>query len=199
MPRLLKTEQPHHQKAFERYNALGERRTYTQLASALDVDVSTIKLWGRSFDWQGRIRSRDLEEARQTADQTSNAHVDDRRRRRKLIDLALFKIAKAIAEDKVRYQASDLERIIGLMEKLDAAPMWTNGAPRNDPHEIVEYLRSLLTCNLEKAYHIIKDQLDRDFPGFSERRLPAVSETSFRGSKCSTLEVLEVARAERGD
>lgn len=151
MPRLLKTEQPHHQKAFERYNALGERRTYTQLASALDVDISTIKLWGRSFDWQGRIRSRDLEEARQTADQTSNAHVDDRRRRRKLIDLALFKIAKAIAEDKVRYQASDLERIIGLMEKLDAAPMWTNGAPRNDPHEIVEYLRSLLTCNLEKG------------------------------------------------
>ena len=198
MARLLKTEQPQHVKAFEEYYALGPKRSYAKLAPVLDVDKATIKLWGRSFAWQGRIRAREIAEARETADVTINTHVNDRQRRRKLIDLALFKIAKAIAEDKVKYQASDLERIMRLMEEWDAATNWTDGGPKNDPHEIVEYLRSLLTSNLEEAFTIIKDKLDEEFPGYTERRLPVVSGESFRDSNMATLEVLGIARLERG-
>ena len=61
MPRLLKTEQPHHRKAFERYYALGDQRTYARLAAEIGVDVSTLKLWGRSFGWSQRIGERDAE------------------------------------------------------------------------------------------------------------------------------------------
>ena len=35
MSRLLKDEQPHHLAAFERYQAMGEGRSYTRLAEEL--------------------------------------------------------------------------------------------------------------------------------------------------------------------
>ena len=74
----LQTEQERHRKAFELYCALGERRTYRQLAAQLGVSVSTVKLWSRSFNWQGRIRERDAETARRVADQTLQTQVNER-------------------------------------------------------------------------------------------------------------------------
>jgi len=197
MSRLLKTELPHHLQAFERYYALGERRTYAAIAAEMSVDATTVKLWGRSFRWQERIHARDLEVARKLADHTLRTNVDDRGRRRKLIDLALMKIAKAIAEDKVRYQAADLERILHLLEYWEHSSPESGIKPNATPEEIVAYLRSLMTSTLNQAYQILRAELAQQFPEYTARRLPLESLDPGESNR-SPLAVLEAAMGERG-
>jgi Asp-tRNA(Asn)/Glu-tRNA(Gln) amidotransferase C subunit len=197
MSRLLRTEQPHQLQAFERYFALGEKRTHAAVAREMDVGLAIVKLWARSFSWRDRVHGRELELARQIADKSLKAAVDNKTKRRKILELALAKLARAIAEDKVKYQASDLERIYRLLEELErvdgsAAP------PLEDPQAIVEYLRSILTTYLEEAYCIIREDVRRDYPKAADDLIPEPSDVIWRDSKCSTLGVLGAALIERG-
>jgi hypothetical protein len=198
MPRLLKTELPHHVQAFERYYALGERRTYAAIAAEMDVDVTTVKLWGRSFRWQKRIHARDLEVARKLADHTLRTNVDDRGRRRRLIDLALMKIAKAIAEDKVRYQAADLERILHLLEYWEHSSPESGITPHATPEEIITYLRSLPTFVLADVYRLMRAQLAQEFPEYTAAQFPAESLDGTEGSTCTTYAAICTSLGERG-
>ena len=59
MSRLLKAEQPHHLRAFEFYNALGDKRSFALVAAEMGINVNTAKLWSRSFDWKRRIAERE--------------------------------------------------------------------------------------------------------------------------------------------
>ena len=198
MSRLLKTEQPHQKEAFERYHALGHERSYERLARELGVVTATVKLWGRSFDWQDRIQHRELESARRIADRTETEAIDQRGRHRKVIEMALVKIARAIAEDRVRFQASDLERIVRLLEKWDGTDRWADGPPWDDPQLIVEYLQMITSQLLQAAYTLLRNRLAREFPEYAELRLPLPADPSAWDSKCSTLALLDASLAERG-
>ena len=196
MPRLLKTEQSQHRLGFEHYCALGEKRTYAQVATEMGVDHTTVKLWARSFNWQERVHARDLDLARQIADKTLKTGLDDRARRRKLIDLALAKLFRAIAEDRVKYQISDLERIVRLLEEWDAFE--AGRPPRFDAQEIVKYLLSLCGSDLVAAYRILREQLKAEYPEFTEERLPWAAEAIAGESRCTTLGGIDAALATRG-
>ncbi len=54
--RTLAKEQPHHEKAFEYYYGLGEKRSYNKVAKEFNVSVSTVKLWGKSLRWKERLK-----------------------------------------------------------------------------------------------------------------------------------------------
>ncbi len=112
--RLLAKEQPHHERAFEHYYALGEQRSYDRVAAEFSVAASTVKLWARSFGWQDRVRERDLSIAREVADRTVTGEVDRRERSLQIVHLALVQLAKAIAEGDVRMTLSDLDKLIRL-------------------------------------------------------------------------------------
>lgn len=116
----LRTEQDNHRKAFEMYYALGEKRSYRQVAQQLGVSLPTVKLWARAFGWRQRIRERDATVARKVADHAIQSNVRDGERNQKIVELALMKVAKAIAEGKVRIQLSDLDRILRLQEFLES-------------------------------------------------------------------------------
>ena len=92
MPRRLKTELPHQQEAFERYCAMGTSRSYARLSSEVGVDVSTIKLWGRSFQWTERIRERDMQTARQIADRALQDGLAESDRNLKIVRVALIRL-----------------------------------------------------------------------------------------------------------
>jgi len=116
---LLKNEQEHQKKAFECYYALGEKRSHGRVATQLNVAASTIKLWARSFDWSGRLQERDADVARQIADKAIQSSVDEQGRNHKIVQMALVRLAKAIADGKVRMQLGDLERLIRLQASLE--------------------------------------------------------------------------------
>jgi transposase len=115
----LAHEQEHQKKAFEYYAALGEKRSFTQVAEQVGVSLSTVKLWSRSFGWLQRIRERDAEIARRMADRTLQANFDEQDRNKKIVRMALVRLAKAISEGKIKMKLSDLDRMIRLQSYLE--------------------------------------------------------------------------------
>src|SRR3972149_7213052 len=118
-PDAARLEKENHRKAFELYCARGEKRSFSRLAKELGVSVASLKLWSKSFSWQGRLRERDATIARQAADQVIGSAIAHASRNRKMVELALMKGIKAINSDKVKIQVGDLDRLLRLQAFLD--------------------------------------------------------------------------------
>jgi len=198
MSRLLRVELPRHLQAFERYYALGEKRTYMQVATEVGVDANTVKLWGRSFRWQERVQARDLEVARRMADRTLSSTLDDHTKRRRMVELALAKIIKAIAENRVRFQASDLERILRLLESYER---WAQENPRPghcSPEVLVEFLRAFTAKTLSDARQIILAEMAQEFPEYTAERCAPGYAGGAKVEQDATFALLDTTLAERG-
>lgn len=117
--RTLQREQEHHKQAFEIYFGLGTKRSYKAVANQLGLSVSAVRLMAKSFDWSGKIEKRDAAIARQAADNVIGPALANATRNRKLVELALMKVIKAINSDKVRIQVGDLDRLLRLQAFLD--------------------------------------------------------------------------------
>ena len=120
--RLLVKEQPHQTRAFEYYYALGEVRSYEKVAVEFSAAPSTVKLWGKSFGWRERLRDRDLHVAREVASRTLDSEVSRREQGLQIIRMAVFQLAKAIAEGAVKMSLSDLDKLIRLEAFLSNEP-----------------------------------------------------------------------------
>ena len=120
--RGLVKEKEHHEQAFEYYYGMGERRSYEKVAARFQVALSTVKLWGKSFHWKGRVRERDADVAREMAARTLSDEVSRRERSVQIVQLALVQLAKAIAEGKVKMTLGDLDKLIRLEAFLSDLP-----------------------------------------------------------------------------
>ncbi len=120
--RALVREQPHHEKAFEHYYALGEKRSYEKVAAKFNVSVSTVKLWGKSLRWKERLKERDLQVAREVAGRTLADEVNHRARNLQIVHMALVQLAKAVADGQVKMHLGDLDRLIRLESFLRDEP-----------------------------------------------------------------------------
>jgi hypothetical protein len=109
-----------------------------------------------------------------------------------------MKIAKAIAEDKVRYQASDLERILHLLEYWERSESEAGIKPEATPQELVEYLRSVPTDTLADVYNILRSQLAEEFPAFAAAQFPVESLDGTGESTCTTFAAICTTLGERG-
>jgi transposase len=111
-------EQENHKKAFEFYYGLGEGRSYRLVAEEFGVSLATVKVWGKSFTWKDRVRDRDANAARAMADDNLKSSAEKTARNRKIVEMGLIQVAKAIAEGKVKPTISDLDRLVRLEEFL---------------------------------------------------------------------------------
>lgn len=111
-------EQDHHRRAFEVYNSLGPNRTYRQVAEQIGVSLRTIKNWARAFSWRTRVAERDSEVARRLADQSLDQSVEETERHLKIVNAALIRWVRDLADGKIRMQSGDLDRLIRLQEHL---------------------------------------------------------------------------------
>jgi hypothetical protein len=172
MPRPLKTEQEHHRQGFERYYALGESRSYERVAAEMSVSPAAVKLWGRSFQWRSRVRSRDLEVARRLADRASTTVSDTRSKRRKILDLAIMKLAKAVAEDQVRYTAGDLEKLLRLEQQLADLEQTRELTLSASPEAIAAYLNQVTSATLKEVRRIFWRMLLDLYPDYRNYGCP---------------------------
>jgi hypothetical protein len=109
-----------------------------------------------------------------------------------------MKIAKAIAEDKVRYQAADLERILHLLEYWEHSSPESGIKPNATPEEIITCLRSLPTFVLADVYRLMRAQLAQEFPEYTAAQFPAESLDGTEGSTCTTYAAICTSLGERG-
>jgi transposase len=162
-PRTPQTEPEHHQ-AFELFASLGERRTYRGVASQLGVSERTIRHWARQGNWKQLLREREVEGARRLADQTLESTVTQRSRNRKIVEMALVRLAKAVAEGKVRMQLGDIERLIRLQADLDR--MDVAGFEGRNPKEIMaSFFRWYGTLDRETRQWAVDSLRGRVTPG----------------------------------
>jgi predicted transcriptional regulator len=108
-----------HQQAFEVYAASGPKRTYRQVADQLGVSERTVRHWAKQEKWRQRLGEREAQAARHMADQVIGLSVAHAARNRKMVELALMKVIKAINSDKVKIQVGDLDRLLRLQAFLD--------------------------------------------------------------------------------
>ena len=120
--RTLAKEQPHHERAFEYYYSLGEKRSYERVAKEFNVSPSTVKLWGKSLRWKERLKERDLQVAREVAGRTLADEVSHRERNLQIVHMALVQLAKAVADGQVKMALGDLDRLIRLESFLRDEP-----------------------------------------------------------------------------
>ncbi len=148
--RKLVREQLHHEKAFEHYYALGEKRSYDKVAREFNVSPSTVKLWGKSLRWKERLKERDLQVARELAGRTISDEVNHRERNLQIVHMALVQLAKAVANGQVKMALGDLDRLIRLESFL-----------RDDPdsrQEIV--IADLNNKSNEELREMIRQEMD---------------------------------------
>ena len=142
-----------HQEAFEVYVSLGASRTYRQVAEKLGVSLPTVKRWAKVHAWISKIDEREAQIARQMADQTLHSSLDEMSRNRKLVTLALNRLAKAILNGQVKYQLADVDRLIRLQAFLDGRT--DSSGQYRTPEEFVDhfraYFQSLTTAEMDQA------------------------------------------------
>src|SRR4029077_12248762 len=110
------------ERAFETYYGLGFGRSYAAVAKSLGISEATVKQWGRTLKWQKRVEERDLEVPRTVADRALKGESEHRERQLQIVRMALFHVAKAIAEGKVKATMADLDRLIRLERFLSDEP-----------------------------------------------------------------------------
>lgn len=131
-------EQKHHRQAFEMYVSLGAKRSYRRVAQQLGVSVSSVKAWARQGQWQQRLQEREAQIARETADRTMEAGVQENERNLKIVRMALLQLAKDISERKIKGQLSDVDRLIRLEEYLRGADTRACRDPAHQPFDEIQ-------------------------------------------------------------
>ena len=86
--KILKEETLLHQQAFDFYYALGADRNLTQAGQKFEVRKSTAGLWSKSFDWQDRIKLRDIEISKKLQQKTDTTIISTKANYRKIIQVS---------------------------------------------------------------------------------------------------------------
>ena len=154
-------ETPRHLKAFEIFVALGDGRSYRQVAQQVGVALGTVKRWAKANAWQVKVQERDAHIARQIADRTLNAAIEDVDRKRKLVRAALVRLGQAIVQGKVRMQLSDLDRLIRLDGLLSGHPDGLLGLPESGATS-VEQLKAYIEQTPEYIKKKLSEQIQKE-------------------------------------
>lgn len=162
--RLLVAEQAHHEKAFEYYYGLAEKRNYQKVAAEFNVSISSVKLWGKSFRWKLRLKERDIEVARRMATRTLGDEVNHRERNLQIVHMALVQLAKAVADGQLKMNLGDLDRLIRLESFLRDEPDSRKEVVFGDlRNKSTEELREMVREEMEMF-----KELQGDTPGSGE-------------------------------
>ena len=148
--RTLVKEQPHHERAFEYYYALGEKRSYDKVTAEFSVSLSTVKLWGQSFRWKHRVKDRDIQIAREMASRTLSDEVNHRERNLQIVQMSLVRLAKAVVDGDVKMILGDLDKLIRLESFLRDEP--------DSRHEII--IADLKNKSNEELREMIREEME---------------------------------------
>ena len=93
-----------HQKAFQYYYSLGDKRSYPLVAEKFSVSLTSIKKWSKAHNWLDRVQQRDIEISRRIEKKTNTAIVNSKADYRAEIreNLKLLKALLATALQKVK-------------------------------------------------------------------------------------------------
>jgi hypothetical protein len=126
MAQRITTESEQHRAAFAYYLELGPERSLQAVARKFGVSNTAVKNWARSFHWTRRLAEHEAAVARRTIDIADSQGVETdakaRARNLKMVQMAMLKLAQALASGEVKFQLADLERMVRLETLLTEGP-----------------------------------------------------------------------------
>jgi transposase-like protein len=148
------------EKAFALFLSLGDGRTYQQVAQRMGVALATVKRWSRAGGWQSKVRERDAQAAREVADRFQSGRIAETERNLKIVRAALMRLAKDIAEGRIKSQLSDLPRLVQLEQDLLRPPEPTSADDiRNLTDEQLKARSRELILSLLQSFPDIRDEI----------------------------------------
>ena len=120
--KLLQAESEKHKQAFDYYYSLGSSRSYDKVAVEFGASRSTVKAWGRSFGWGGRVAERDAQVSREVANRTLTDEISRCERNIKIVEMAVMRLARDIRDGRIKTTLADLDRLIRLESFLRKEP-----------------------------------------------------------------------------
>lgn len=122
MAKRIATERDVHRAAFATYLEMGDGRTLLAVARKAGISHTAVKNWARSFGWTQRLAEHEATVARRAIDiaDADGVETDARARARnlKMVQMAMLKLAQAVASGQVRFQMADLDRLVRLERLL---------------------------------------------------------------------------------
>lgn len=135
-------ETKEHTDAFNEYYLMGDKRSLTVLAGDRGVSVKTTKKWSAEFNWQERIKLRDIEIGRKTTEKVDDQIVNTKADYRRDIKLSMQPVKAAInsaiiknkktGKAKLNFSvedAKDLKAMVDSLEKLIKVDLVIMGEP----------------------------------------------------------------------
>ena len=102
-----------------------ECQSNNHVSEKCQVSRQTVRRYREREKWDERLKGIQ-ERTRRKSDETI---ADRRARSKKILAAAIAQIGKKIAEEKLKYTAGDLERLVRLQEWFDGLPDRTEGEP----------------------------------------------------------------------
>lgn len=112
-------EKLRHREAFEYYYSLGSSRSYPQVASQFTVSLTSVKKWAKEFNWQVRVRDRDIKNARKLAKQTDETLLEAKTKYLTIIQNTLQEYEAALQSGDIKINSvKDLAALANLEMSL---------------------------------------------------------------------------------
>ena len=102
-----------HQEAFEFYYTTGAARNLKQVGQKFGVSSTTAGLWSTSFNWQERIKLRDIENARKLQQKSDSTIISTKANYRKIIQASIGTFVKELKENKITVKS--IKDVVDLM------------------------------------------------------------------------------------
>ena len=157
--KVIKKETPEISEAFEYYYAMGEKRSLAKTAEHVGRTSTTLLNWSASFNWQERIKQKEIEYANNIHQRNIKEVVTAKANYRKIFNNLVKKFIDNMQAGKVKMETiSDLERVI----KMDLLLMGeiTENTQIVQSHSIRESDKQLIdrVCtSLERMYGDVDD------------------------------------------
>lgn len=108
-----------HREAFEYYYGLGDGRSYPQVASRFTVSLTSVKKWAKSFQWQQRVRERDIKNAQKLEEQTNETILHTKSKYLNIIQSTLQRYEEALQSGDIKITSvKDLATLVNLEMSL---------------------------------------------------------------------------------
>lgn len=166
MSRRIKTERPHHLRAFEIYCGLGDKRSFAKVAAEMSVNIHTAKLWSASFNWKRRIAEREkgrINDVRQRA--IAEAQLEEETIS-KAVSAAKKRLLKDFLEGRLKGTLGDFIRLAEYERDLarDRGAIDPSSGSRNSPPGVVIYIPHNGRGPADDAVDVT-NPLHPDYPG----------------------------------
>lgn len=116
---MIRTETPKQKEAFEYYVSLDKKRSCSKVAEEFQVSQRTIFNWSKWFNWQERIKLRDIQNGKKLEEKTDETLVEAKTKYLNIIQDTLQEYKQALKSGDIKINSvQDLERLVRLEMSL---------------------------------------------------------------------------------